>query len=204
MTDLAHPPLDENKIAIQRFPIYIPGSTSHIKFEPRYVLPMFVALWKLRDARKRDPADPVRILDVYPPGVNWKAAWLILDGEDAMNVEAARLHGLFGKHPRSGEYLFDVVYPGDAFETAFLKALEESKAGGRKIVASVQANPAIAELATIDGVGEKLAVKLYNRGLRSLRDVAMQDEAVLVDILGPTRATKAMEHVSKIYAKSEE
>lgn len=196
-TDLSHPPLRDGKIAIQRLPIHLPGFTSLTKFEPRYVFPLYKAMWKFRDPKSpvHDSQDTVRILDAYPAGVSWTEAWLIIDEDMAIESEAARLNAQFGLHPKNGERLFDVVYPGDAFERAFQQALTPSTS----IKTSPTANPELDAIASLEGIGRGLAAKLYERGIRSVRDVALASDEELAKILGKTRGPKAKASAEAVF-----
>lgn len=199
---LAHPPLAEGQIAVRRSPIYLPDKyTSVTKFQPAYELPLYKALWKMRDSRKSDPSDPVRILDVFPVGSSWREAWFVIDADgldDAMHAEAVRLNSQFGMHP-SGERLFDVVYPGDAFEQAFMRVYKASTEGSAPRV-SETSNPAIAELASLDGIGIGMAGKLYAKGIHSIRDFAMTPDDILIPIIGKGRLEKAKASADAVFS----
>lgn len=194
--DVNHPPLAEGEVAIQRLPIWLPGFTCLIKYEPKYVFPLYKALWKQRDpkAPTKDSNDLVpRILDAFPPDISWKEAWLIAEEEDALAMERARLSAQFGRHP-NGELLFDVVYPGDSFDVAFASALKPTLS-----TVLGNANPALDELESLDGVGEGLAQKLYEKGFRSIRDVALATEDELVKVLGTKRASRAKASAEAVF-----
>jgi hypothetical protein len=181
-----NPAIAEDTVKIRRVAIFVPGMTSTVRLEPKYCLKLFQALWK---GAIPDPiADPVRVIPT-PGSYPQELRWHVLPSEDACEIEAHRLRNEFGLH-KSGEPLFDVVYPADSFETAFSKCLEESG-----VVEAVfdDEHPAMAVFKELPGVGVIGAKKLIEAGITSLDKLANIDIGEIVKVLGKIKAVKAQE-----------
>lgn len=181
MTESISP--DESSIRIPRVCILIPGIHSRQKLEPRYVLPLFRAIWK---DSMRDPTDTVRIIDM-PPNLPEVELYRVLPADSAQELEASRLRAEFGINPRSQEPWFDHVYPAETFTAAFAAALKDavhSPAGG---------GTAADILADLEGIDKASAAKLVSSGISTIKEVATADPLRLTKILGKTNAENARE-----------
>ncbi len=165
--------------------IYIPGIHSRVRFAPRYVLRLYQAKWK---GAIPDPMDPVRVI-AFPAGMEVARYHEVRASseEEAIEIESARLRIEFGLHEKSGEPLFDVIYPADTFMLAFKTA----RASQPEKVSANTSSLAEKALAALDGVGPAMAKKLITIGLTTVEAVAFVDLDELTRALGKLRAAKA-------------
>lgn len=171
---------EETSIRIPRVCIHIPGIHSREKLEPRYVFPLFKAMWK---DSMRDPSDTVRITEM-PPNIPDNDKFRVLPLAGAMEYESSRLRAEFGLHPKTQEPWFDHVYPGDTFAAAFDAAAKD---------AAVSTGSQTSTLTSVTGIDAPTAQRLAAIGVYDLKTLAGADVEKLTKVLGRTKAESARE-----------
>ena len=174
-------------IKIPRVCVYIPGETSRIKFVPEYEYPIFQKLYR---GRIQDPAgDPLRIIR-HPDDAVHAMYWYEVEAdglEEAILFEAARLREAFGTDAKSGDTVFDTVYPSTFFDEALTKAVSD----GEKFLADPKRQDpetGIMALCTQVGVDRRTARKMADVGWRDAESLAGADVAQLSKLVGRVRA----------------
>lgn len=180
---------------IPRVAIYIPANTSYVKYEPEYCLRLYQQRWKGHIA---DPSDPIRIIP-FPPNVTEADRFkdIVGNADEARSYEAARLRSEFGIHEKTGEPLFDMVYPDVTFDLYFDRILARTSQPDVKLdPVRTNADSTITFLESIPGVGAS-AKRLVDKGYDTIKTIALADEVGLAKYIGKGKAAAIIEAAKK-------
>ena len=183
-------------IKIPRVCVHIPGETTRIKFVPEYEYPIFQKIYR---GRIQDPAgDPLRITR-HPDDATHAMYWYEVEAdslEEAILFEAARLRDAFGTDQKTGDTLFDSVYPGSFFDDAMTKAVQD---GEKFLTDPKRQDPETGILALCSqvGVDRRTARKMADIGWKDAEALAAADVAQLSKLVGRVRAAQFIKLAEK-------